>query len=183
VFERYALKGNGPQPFCNGGPVDAWQFYRDPGVLSQQCFYGKNRPITCPESESCHHQYTFCNFAARVWKTTALSIRVSVWRCFGYPYIGKTMSETYFELLRSSMFLLTLRQGFYKFSKNIFHTFSILNWKSSMPLLLFIFGNSESSNTILHIEQHCIIMNCFAFSKIQIQTIQTWDPPNDNWYN
>jgi len=45
---------------------------------------------TCPESEWCHHQYTFCNFAARVLRTTALSMqRASVGRCFGYPHIGK----------------------------------------------------------------------------------------------
>jgi len=82
--------GSGPQPFCNRGTVDAWQFYRGPGVLSQLCFYGKNRPITCPEGEWCHHQNASCNFAAPGLRTTALNmLRASVWRCFGYSYIGK----------------------------------------------------------------------------------------------
>ena len=51
--------------FSQAGLVNAWQFYRDPGVLSQQCFHGKNRPMTCPESERYHHQYTLCIFTAR----------------------------------------------------------------------------------------------------------------------
>jgi len=33
-------------------------------LCTQPCFHGKNQPITCPKSEWCHHQYTFCNFAA-----------------------------------------------------------------------------------------------------------------------
>jgi len=38
----------------------------------------------------------------------------------------------------------------------LFNTFSILNLRSSTPLLLFIFRNSWSWNSILHIAQHCI---------------------------
>ena len=97
---------SGPQPFCSHRLVNNWQFYRGPGVLhdgylekhawssttaplhlqyslcTQQCFHGKNRPITCPESEWCHHQYTLCNFAARYqlirgFGTTALCVKFS----------------------------------------------------------------------------------------------------------
>jgi len=37
--------------------------------------------------------------------------------------------------------LFSFSQGSHIFKKIIFHTFSILNLKSSMPLLLFIFWN------------------------------------------
>jgi len=64
------------QLFYNRGPVNAWQLYRDSGALYDGSYFatvemklpvwmGKNRSVTCPESEWCHQQYTFCNFAAR----------------------------------------------------------------------------------------------------------------------
>jgi len=54
----------GPQPSCDRSTLD--NFTAAPGVLSQQCFHGMDRPFTCPESEWCHHQYTFWNFAAPI---------------------------------------------------------------------------------------------------------------------
>jgi len=34
-------------------------------LCRQPCLRRKNRPITCPESEWCHRQHTFCNFVTR----------------------------------------------------------------------------------------------------------------------
>jgi len=38
-------------------------------LCTQQCFHGKNRPITYPESKWFHHQYT-CKLAAK-WRSLA----------------------------------------------------------------------------------------------------------------
>ena len=48
-------------------------------LCKQQCLHGKNRPITCPEIEWCHNQYTFCNFAARyrsvAWRLETIALK------------------------------------------------------------------------------------------------------------
>jgi len=103
VFERHTLR-QWPQSFCNRGPINAWNFYRGPGVPSQQSCYGKNRLITCPESEWCQHQYTFCYFAGRGLRATALSmLPASAWRCFGSGFffrwnISVIFADTFWSL-------------------------------------------------------------------------------------
>ena len=38
-FTKDFVYNSGPQPFCNRGPVNAWQFDRGPGVLHDGCCF------------------------------------------------------------------------------------------------------------------------------------------------
>jgi len=65
----------------------------------------------------------------------------------------------------------TLIQGFHAFKKILFQIFQyLLNIKkSSIPLILFIFRNSNHETQCYTLHNTAQIMNCFAFSKILLR--------------
>ena len=71
VIKRASVERNMPDP------LQLRSISNTLTLRTQQCFH-KNRPITCPESEWCHHQYTFYNFAAQRQANFLTCYRLSV---------------------------------------------------------------------------------------------------------
>ena len=112
IFDKFkpepgpTLKGQPDLQFWSAPPFHHQHLASHCNALilrTQQCFHGKNRPITYRESEWCHHRYTFYNFAARyrsvAWGLGTTAVANAAHWCLALFWLSvdqkKIMSETY----------------------------------------------------------------------------------------